>query len=144
MTASEGWSRGPSQSRLEPTGPGRGSMQRLTGLDATFLYLETPTSHMHVAGCAVFDPTGVEDYSFDKVKELVASRLHLLPPFRRRLVNVPFQVHHPLWIEGPHFDLDYHVRRVGLPAPGGAAELAEVAADIMSRPLDRSKPLWEM
>ena len=119
-------------------------MQRLTGLDATFLYLETPTSHMHVASCAVFDPSTVEDYSFDGVKQLVADRLHLLPPFRRRLVTVPFQLHHPLWIEDPDFDLDYHVRRAALPSPGGTEELAEFAAEVMGRPLDRSKPLWEL
>jgi WS/DGAT/MGAT family acyltransferase len=68
----------------------------------------------------------------------------LLPPFRRRLVTIPFQLHHPLWIEDPDFDIDYHVRRAALPSPGGAKELAEFAADVMSRPLDRSRPLWEM
>ncbi len=120
-------------------------MQRLTGLDATFLYLETPTMHMHVAGTAVFDPSTVPGgYAFHKVKELVESRLHLLPPFRRRLVTIPFELHHPLWIEDPDFDIDYHVRRAALPAPGGPEELAEFAADVCSRPLDRSKPLWEM
>ena len=120
-------------------------MQRLTGLDATFLYMETPSTHMHVAGVAVFDPSTVPGgYSFEGVKELVESRLHLLPPFRRRLVTVPFQLHHPLWIEDPDFDLDYHVRRVALPSPGGVQELAELTADITSRQLDRSRPLWEM
>jgi WS/DGAT/MGAT family acyltransferase len=120
-------------------------MQRLTGLDATFLYLETPSIHMHVASTAVFDPSTVPGgYSYEKVVELVESRLPLLPPFRRRLVEVPFQLHHPLWIEDPDFDIEYHVRRAALPAPGGAQELAEFAADIFSRPLDRSRPLWEM
>ncbi len=120
-------------------------MQRLSGLDATFLYLETPNNHMHVASTAVFDPSTVPGgYSFDKVKELVASRLHLLPPFRRRLVEIPMQLHHPMWIEDPDFDIDYHVRRAALPSPGGEEELAEFAADVMSRPLDRSRPLWEM
>src|SRR5687768_13239860 len=120
-------------------------MQRLTGLDATFLYLETPNNHMHVASTAVFDPGTVPGgYSFDKVRAVVEDRLHLLPPFRRRLVEIPFQLHHPLWIEDPDFDLDYHLRRAALPAPGGAAELAEFAADVLSRPLDRSRPLWEM
>ncbi len=120
-------------------------MQRLTGLDATFLYLETPSIHMHVAMTAVFDPSTVPGgYSFEKVRDLVESRLHVLPPFRRRLVEVPFQLHHPLWIEDPDFDLDYHVRRAALPSPGGARELAEFAADVFSRPLDRSRPLWEM
>ncbi|HUP86652.1 MAG TPA: wax ester/triacylglycerol synthase family O-acyltransferase [Acidimicrobiales bacterium] len=120
-------------------------MQRLSGLDATFLYLESPSNLMHVASTAVFDPSTVPGgYTFNGVKELVASRLHLLPPFRRRLVEIPFQLHHPLWVEDPDFDLDYHMRRAALPAPGGENELAEFAADVMSRPLDRSRPLWEM
>ncbi|HVM10594.1 MAG TPA: wax ester/triacylglycerol synthase family O-acyltransferase [Acidimicrobiales bacterium] len=120
-------------------------MERLTGLDATFLYLESGGNLMHVASTAVFDPSTVEGgYSFEKVKEMVAARLHLLPPFRRRLVEVPFELHHPLWIEDPDFDLDFHLRRAALPAPGGEQELAEFAAEIIGRPLDRSRPLWEM
>jgi diacylglycerol O-acyltransferase len=120
-------------------------MQRLTGMDASFLYLETPTNHMHVAATAVFDPSTVPGgYSFEKVRDLVESRLHLLPPFRRRLLTIPFALHHPLWVEDPDFDLEYHVRRAALPAPGGEAELAEFAEQVMARPLDRSRPLWEM
>ena len=120
-------------------------MRRLTGLDATFLYLETPSNHMHVAATAVFDPSTVPGgYTFEKVRDLVESRLHLLPPFRWRLVEIPFELHHPLWIEDPDFDIDYHIRRAALPAPGGERELAEFAADVCSRQLDRSKPLWEM
>ena len=120
-------------------------MQRLTGLDATFLYLETANNHMHVASTAVFDPSTVPGgYSFEKVRALVEERLPLLPPFRRRLVEIPFQIHHPLWVEDPDFDLDYHVRRAALPAPGGDQELAEFAESAMGRPLDRSRPLWEM
>ena len=120
-------------------------MRRLTGLDASFLYLETPNNHMHVAATYVYDPaTGPEGHSFERVKQLVANRLHLLPPFRWRLVEVPFGLHHPLWIEDPDFDLDYHVRRASLPAPGDDRVLAEFAADFMSRPLDRRHPLWEM
>ncbi|HMC79994.1 MAG TPA: wax ester/triacylglycerol synthase family O-acyltransferase [Acidimicrobiia bacterium] len=120
-------------------------MQRLTGMDATFLYLETPSNHMHVGSTAVFDPSTVPGgYSFEGVRALVENRLPLLPPFRRRLVEVPFQLHHPLWIEDPEFDLDYHLRRAALPAPGGVRELAEFSAEVISRPLDRSRPLWEM
>src|SRR5205085_11945393 len=117
-------------------------MQRLTGLDATFLYMETPSIHLHLASTAVFDPSTVPDgYSFEKVVELVESRLHLLPPFRRRLKEVPFQLHHPLWIEDPDFDIENHIHRAALPAPGGAQELADFAADVFSRPLDRTRPL---
>jgi WS/DGAT/MGAT family acyltransferase len=120
-------------------------MQRLTGLDAVFLYMETPANHMHVASTCVFDPSTVPGgFSFEKVKALIDNRLPLLPPFRRRLVEVPFGLHHPLWIEDPDFDLDYHVRRAGLPTPGGDSELAEFAASVMAKPLDRSRPLWEM
>src|SRR5579871_3724065 len=120
-------------------------MQRLTGLDATFLYMETAHNLMHVASVCVFDPSTVPGgYSFDKVRALVEERLPLLPPFRRRLAEIPFQLHHPLWIEDPDFDLDYHVRRAALPSPGGAEELAAFASEVMSRPLDRDRPLWEM
>jgi diacylglycerol O-acyltransferase / wax synthase len=120
-------------------------MQRLTGLDAVFLYMETPSIHMHVASTAVFDPSTVPGgYSFDKVKDLVRERLPLLPPFRRRVVEIPFALHHPLWIEDPDFDIDFHVRRAALPSPGGPTELAEFAADVVSHPLDRRRPLWEM
>jgi WS/DGAT/MGAT family acyltransferase len=120
-------------------------MQRLTGLDATFLYPETPSAHMHVTGVSIFDPTTVPGgYEFEKVRELVENRLQLLPPFRRRLAEIPFGLHHPLWIEDPDFDLDFHIRRAALPAPGGQEELAEFAAEVNSRPLDRTRPLWEM
>jgi diacylglycerol O-acyltransferase len=120
-------------------------MQRLTGLDATFLYLETPRTHMHVGGVEIFDPATVPGgYSFEKVRALVEERLQLMPPFRRRLVEIPFQIHHPLWVEDPDFDLDYHLRRAALPAPGGYQELAEFSEGFMSRPLDRTRPLWEM
>jgi diacylglycerol O-acyltransferase / wax synthase len=120
-------------------------MQRLSGLDASFLYLESPTNHMHVAATMTFDPSTVEGgYSFDKVKELLQSRLHLIPQFRQRLATVPFNLHHPVWVEDPDFDLDYHLRRIAAPAPGSYHELAELAGDIASRQLDRSRPLWEM
>jgi diacylglycerol O-acyltransferase len=120
-------------------------MERLSGLDAAFLYLETPSLHMHVAMTAVFDPSTVPGgYSFDNMRQVVADRLHLVPPFRRRLVEVPFRLTHPLWIEDPDFDLDYHLRRVAVPSPGGPRELADLAGDICSRPLDRARPLWEM
>jgi diacylglycerol O-acyltransferase len=120
-------------------------MERLTGLDATFLYLENPTNHMHVAMTMVVDPsTMAGGYSFDEVKAFIGSRLHLVPPFRRRLVEVPFNLHHPVWVEDPDFDLDYHIRRVGAPSPGGRRELAELAGQIASNQLDRSKPLWEL
>ena len=119
-------------------------MERLSGLDATFLYLETPRTHMHVAMVGIYDASTMPGgYSFNAIKETIRERLPLVPPFRRRLVRVPFQLHHPVWIEDPDFNLDYHVRRIGCPAPGGRRELAEVAGQIVSIPLDRNRPLWE-
>lgn len=119
-------------------------MERLSGMDATFLYIETPAGHMHVAMTGIYDVSTMEGgYSFDRIKQHIVDRLHLVPPFRRRLVEVPFRLHHPVWIEDPNFNIDYHVRRIGCPAPGGRRELAEVAAQITSIPLDRTRPLWE-
>src|SRR3954452_3240695 len=119
-------------------------MQRLSGMDAVFLYMETPVSYMHVAGLMVLDPSTVEGgFSMDDVREFYESRLHLAAPFRRRLVEVPMGLHHPVWIEDPDFDLDYHLRHIAVPPPGGPKELAALAADLVKIHLDRERPLWE-
>ncbi len=119
-------------------------MQQLSGLDAAFLALETPTAHMHIVGVAVVDPaTAPIPFSVESVRSLFEARLRLIPALRRRLVEVPFGLYVPVWIEDADFDLSYHVRRAALPGPGGAAELADFVADVASRPLDRAKPLWE-
>ncbi len=120
-------------------------MERLSGLDASFLYLETPQMHMHVALCAILDPSGLPGgYDFNRLQRLIASKVHLLPPFRRRLVDVPLGLHHPMWVEDPDFDIIHHVRRVMCPAPGGLEELGAICGRICSTPLDRSRPLWEL
>src|SRR5436190_12308466 len=120
-------------------------MRRLTGLDATFLYMETPNNHMHVASTAVFDPSTVPGgYSFDAVRALVENRLPLLPPFRWRLVEVPFGLHHPLWIEDPDFDLDFHIRSTAIPSPGTTEQLTNLVSRLVALPLDRTRPLWEV
>lgn len=119
-------------------------MERLSGLDASFLYLETPSHHMHVCMTMVMDPATMPGgYSFAAIKELLRSKQDL-PLFRRRIAPVPFGLAHPVWVDDPHFDLDYHVRRIGAPAPGGRRELAELAAQIAGIPLDRDRPLWQM
>nr|MDP9405355.1 wax ester/triacylglycerol synthase family O-acyltransferase [Actinomycetota bacterium] len=119
---------------------------RLSGLDATFLYVETATNHMHVGSAIVLDPRDRPGGRLTRndVAGYLQTRLHLDPSFRRRLAPVPLRVDHPLWIEDPDFDLDFHVRRAALPSPGGMAELAEFAGDVMSRRIDRSRPLWEL
>jgi WS/DGAT/MGAT family acyltransferase len=120
-------------------------MQQLTGLDTSFLNMETPTTYGHVSGLAVFDPsTGDRPPTLDDVKALIQQRIHLLPPYRRRLVEVPFGLDHPYWIEDPDFDLDFHVRHIGLPPPGDRQQLSEQVSRIVARPLDRSRPLWEL
>ena len=78
------------------------------------------------------------------MRDLIESRLPRIAQFRRRLVRVPFDLHHPVWVEDPDFDLDYHVRRIGVPSPGSIRELCDIAGDFTSRQLDRAKPLWEM
>ena len=120
-------------------------MEQLSGLDATFLNMETPTQRGHVGGVVIVDPsTAPEGWGYQTIKDLVAERIHLLPLFRRRLISVPAEIDQPYWIEDPHFDLDFHLRHIGVPAPGDQEELATLVARIHERPLDRSRPLWEM
>jgi WS/DGAT/MGAT family acyltransferase len=110
-----------------------------------FFYLETPTNHMHVTGVFLLDPTTAPgDFSFAQVRALVARRLYRAAPLRCRLVEVPFGIAQPVWIEDPDFDLDYHVRRACLPSPGGRSELEHFVGEIVGLPLDRQRPLWEM
>jgi diacylglycerol O-acyltransferase len=119
-------------------------MDRLSGIDGAFLSLESPTTHLHILGVLIFDPTGVAGgVGFDRVRALVASRLPLVPPFRQRMMPTPLGINHPVLVDDPEFDLDFHVRRASLPAPGGREELEDLAADLASRPLDRRRPLWE-
>jgi diacylglycerol O-acyltransferase len=120
-------------------------MERLSGLDASFLYLETPTHHMHVAVTMTFDPTTVPGgYSFERMKASIAERIPQAPVFRRRLVEVPFRLGHPVWVEDPHFDIDAHIRLAALPRPGGLRQLADLVGEIAGHQLDRARPLWEM
>ena len=119
-------------------------MRRLTGLDGAFLSLESPTTHLHILGALIFDPSGVAGgVEFGDIREMVAERVHLVPPFRMRMLEVPFGLQHPSMVDDPEFDIDYHVRRTSLPRPGRRRELAALVADLASRPLDRRKPLWE-
>ena len=118
-------------------------MQRLTGQDAFFLYRETPTTHQHTLKVAIYEPPSPAP-GYDEIKAKIAQHLHLMPPLRRRLVWVPLGLHHPVWIEDPDFDLGFHVRRAGVPPPGGARELDAMISEIASHPLDRAHPLWEL
>ena len=119
-------------------------MKQLSGIDAGFLYMETPTSFGHVSGLGIFERPDDPGWSaYDALISAIASRLDLLEPLRRRVVEVPFGLDHPYWIEDPDFDLDYHVRQTGVAPPGDDRRLTEVVSRIIGRPLDRSHPLWE-
>ncbi len=118
---------------------------RLSGLDAAFLEMESSTRHMHVGALFIFDPPqDGRNVGFHRFLKLVRSRLHLVPRYRQRLQHPPLRSGNPVWVDDPHFDLAYHVRHAALPAPGTTAQLTEYCARILSRQLDRSKPLWEL
>lgn len=121
-------------------------MRQLTSLDAQFIAMEDGRTHGHVCGLAVLDPSGAPGgrLTLADLTDLIAARMHLLPPFRWRLAEVPFNLDYPYWVDDPSFDIEFHVRELALPAPGDARILAEQAARLISRPLDRSHPLWEI
>jgi len=122
-------------------------MQRLSGIDSMFLTLESPTNLFQVGAVSVIDPSTAPEGSpppYEALRQVVLERLHLLAPFRRRLVQVPGGLDHPRWVEDPDFHVDHHLCRGALPSPGGPADLAHYAADVLSQPLDRTRPLWEM
>ncbi len=120
-------------------------MDRLSGLDASFLYLETPEQLLHVCGVIVLDPSTMPDgYSFATMKALINSRVGDVAEFTRKLRKVPLKLDHPIWVKDQHFDIDRHVHRLALPQPGGYAELVELCGHLAGQPLDRSRPLWEM
>jgi WS/DGAT/MGAT family acyltransferase len=121
-------------------------MRQLTSLDAQFLAMESPRTYGHVSGLAIYDPSTRPDgkLSVVDVCRLVGERIHLLPPFRWKLAEVPLGLDLPYWVEDPDFDLDFHIRESAVPPPGTRQQLAETVARIAARPLDRAHPLWEL
>ncbi|HVB27296.1 MAG TPA: wax ester/triacylglycerol synthase family O-acyltransferase, partial [Mycobacteriales bacterium] len=116
---------------------------RLSPLDVSFFYLETPTTGMHVGGVALF-AAPPEGFDYDRLVALVTGRLHLVPRYRQKVRWVPGRIANPVWVDDPDFDVTYHVRRSALPRPGSDDQLRELVGRIQSRQLDRSRPLWEM
>ena len=114
-------------------------MQQLTAVDTGFLTMETGTQFGHVGSLSIFEPAA----TYDAICRQIEQRLHLLPPYRRQLVEVPFGLDLPYWIESPNFDLDFHLRHIAVPAPGNREQLSDLVARLAARPLDRSRPLWE-
>ncbi|WP_370074292.1 wax ester/triacylglycerol synthase family O-acyltransferase [Nocardioides sp.] len=117
--------------------------ERLRPRDLAFLAEETPSTPMHNATVEIFDP-GDSGFDYDKLVELIGDRISFVPRYRQKIQQVPGRLANPVWIDDPHFDLGYHVRRSALPRPGSLEQLRELVARIVSRPLDRSKPLWEV
>jgi diacylglycerol O-acyltransferase / wax synthase len=115
-------------------------VERLTRLDASFLHLEEPDTPMHVGGVLILEaPTG----GIAPLADLVQARLALVPRYRQRVAVVPGHLANPVWVDDPEFDIAYHVRSSGLPRPGTQAQLLDLVSRLMSRPLDRTRPLWE-
>jgi WS/DGAT/MGAT family acyltransferase len=120
------------------------NLQRLSGLDASFLYLETPSQPLHVCSILELDASTIPGgYTFERLRDELNLRIKAMPSFREKLANSFLNLDHPVWVEDEDFDVDRHLHRIGLPAPGGRVELAEICGHLASLPLDRSRPLWE-
>jgi WS/DGAT/MGAT family acyltransferase len=119
-------------------------VKQLTGLDAVFLYMETPRTFGHVTGLMIFERPSPDFDPYAAVYAKFASLVGEIEPFRRRLVEVPFGLDHPYWVADPNFDLDFHIREIHLARPGMVDQLAEQVSRIVGRPMDRSRPLWEV
>jgi diacylglycerol O-acyltransferase / wax synthase len=116
------------------------SFEQISGQDATFLYAESPTSPMHVATLIIVEGS----LKFEDFKAIVASKLHLIPKFRKRLLNVPMNLDYPYWVDDPNFDIDLHINRIRLPEPANWKTLRELTSSIFSNPLDLRRPLWSI
>ncbi len=119
-------------------------MKQLGGIDATFLYMETPETPMHVAGLTLYEPP--ENFSgsfFEHFKEFFLTRMHLAPIFEKKLARTVLELDHPLWVDAGELDFDYHLRRATLPSPGTWRQLEELVGELHSVPLDRTRPLWQ-
>jgi diacylglycerol O-acyltransferase len=118
-------------------------VDRLSPLDVSFLYLETPTTAMHVGGVALFDPPP-DGLDYERLCELIGARIGLVPRYRQKIRYVPGRVANPVWVDDPAFDITYHVRRSALPRPGSEDQLKDLVGRVESRHLDRNRPLWEI
>jgi len=120
-------------------------MERMSGADALMLYLDRAEAYNHTIKISILDPAeDPEGWSWRRFKHAMGTRVGLVPRLRQRYLRVPFGLNHPVWVEDPAFDLDYHLRRVGCPAPGTMVELCELVCELYAHPLDHTRPLWEM
>src|SRR5215210_2544337 len=119
-------------------------MKRLNGMDALLLYSESPNVHTHTLKIAIFSSEDRESRAdFDAFRRSLERRLPRLEPLRYKLVEIPWRLHHPMWLQNCGVDLDYHLRRLRVPPPGGRRELDRVIGEVAGTQLDRRYPLWE-
>ena len=119
-------------------------MDRLSSLDVSFLYMEEPTTAMHVGGLAIFEAPPDRPFDHDVLLDLIEQRIALVPRYRQKVRWIPGHLGNPVWVDDPDFDVSYHVRRSALPKPGTQEQLLELVGRLQSRQLDRARPLWEM
>jgi diacylglycerol O-acyltransferase / wax synthase len=120
-------------------------MERMSGADALMIYLDRAEAYNHTIKIQILDPSGdPEGWSWLRFKRAMASRVGLVPRLRQRYLRVPLGINHPVWVDDPAFDIDYHLRRVGCPAPGTKVELCELVCELYAHPLDHARPLWQI
>ena len=118
-------------------------MNRLSALDASFIYQETPETPMHVGSLTIFAPPANPNDIFARFRDQTAARLELLPSYRRRLQMTPLGIDHPVWVDDDEVYLDYHIQHAALPKPGTMDQLRAQVARLHAIPLDLTRPLWQ-
>lgn len=120
-------------------------MERMSGADALMLYLDRPRAYNHTIKMSILDASADPDgWSWPRFKRAFASRLVLVPRLRQRYLSVPFGLNHPVWVDDPSFNINRHLNRVACPAPGSMVELSELVGELYAKPLDHTRPLWEV